>query len=192
MVSYTFCTRAHAQAAIGINMPALSKYGQQGAALMMCVLALLNLAFIALTVTGQQVLGHAQQVTLDEQRLYRQLATEQLFDEVAQNLELNSNALQKRQSSHLFAQGGAGQRVLYSSAMPTTCPHEGATESLCWQIQISQSGSGFIRERMLIIPEQGCALPYWYPPQGRVLEGAVLPPANEPPAPVKPVPIPSK
>lgn len=161
---------------------------QRGAALLILILTLLGLALSALTVSGQQVLAHAQQISLDERRLYRQLATEQLFDEIAQSLELNSH-FQQRGEAHLFTQGSAGQRVLYSTVEATPCPHDYKTLSVCWRVQVSQAGSGFLRERMLIVPEQSCALPYWYPPQGRVMSGPVLPPANELPDDNRPQPI---
>lgn len=190
MVNYTLCHNIH-NLTTAMSTPTSCKHSQQGAALITLILTLLSLAILALMVTGQQVIAHAQQISLDEQRLYRQLATEQLFDEVAQGLELNSNTLQNpRRGSHFFAQGGAGQRVLYSAVEKKPCPHEYPTSSLCWRVQVSQAGSGFMRERMLIIPEHSCASPYWYSPQGRVLEGSVLPPANEPPDDEGPQPLP--
>lgn len=201
MENYTFCHNIdlpatvkpmpgkHSQVVLGKR----HMFSQQGGALITLILTLLSLAILVLTVTGQQVLAHAQQISLDEQRLYRQLATEQLFDEVAERLELNSNGLQhKRHGSHFFAQGGAGQRVLYSAVNKVPCPHDDATSSLCWRVQISQAGSGFMRERMLIIPEQSCASAYWYPPQGRVVDGPVLPPVNEPPDDNEPQPLPPR
>ncbi|MCC5880401.1 MAG: hypothetical protein JJU03_10970 [Idiomarina sp.] len=145
---------------------------------------MLGLALLVLSLSGQQVLTHFQQISLDERRLHRQLATEQLFDEVALSLEMNGR-MQLEQGrgyvAHAFNQGSPGQRVLYSETQDVPCPHDFFTLSMCWRIQVRQSGSGFIRERMLVIPEASCASSYWFPPEGRVVSAPVLPPADAPP-----------
>lgn len=157
---------------------------QQGVALITAILVLLGLALLVLSLSGQQVLTHFQQISLDERRLHRQLATEQLFDEVALSLEMNGR-MQLEQGrgyvAHAFTQGSPGQRVLYSEAHDVPCPHDFFTLSMCWRIQVRQSGSGFIRERMFVIPEASCASSYWFPPEGRVVSAPVLPPADAPP-----------
>lgn len=159
-----------------------STVAQRGAAIILVISVLLALGLLVLSLAGYQVIAHSQQISLDERRLKRQLATEQLFEDVASSLLVNSRPAQEQGRgyvAHLFAEGGAGQRVLYSEAVLAICPHEFPTLSLCWRIKVSQSGSGFVRERLLIMPKQSCAPPYWYPPEGRVVEGPRLPPANE-------------
>lgn len=166
-----------------VQGPAVTRVAaQRGAALILVISVLLALGLLILGLAGYQVLAHSQQISLDERRLQRQLATEQLFEDVASSLLVNSRPAQEQGRgyvAHLFAEGGAGQRVLYSEAELALCPHEFHTLSLCWRIKVSQAGSGFVRERLLIMPKQSCALAYWYPPAGRVVEGPLLPPANE-------------
>lgn len=173
-----------------------SQHRERGSALITAVLVLLGLALLGLSISAQQVLAHYQQITLDERRLSRQLATEELFDDIAQTLEMNGRLLADNKhgrGAHPFAEGSAGQRVLYSQTDSAECPHDFPTLSLCWRIQVRQAGTGFIRERLLVLPESGCAPPYWFPPQGRVVEAPPLPPADAPPEsgdpqPVKPKP----
>lgn len=176
----------------------ISAQRSQGAALITAVLILLGLALLGLSISGQQVVANYQQINLEERRLYRQLATEQLFDEVAQSMALNGRQQSDNKRgfvAHPFTRGGAGQRVLYSEVHVAECPHAFATLSQCWRVQVRQAGTGYIRERMLILPETSCSAPYWFPPQGRVVAAPPLPPADAPPVdenPPEPVTPPTK
>lgn len=166
----------------------------RGSALVALMLSLLAIAMVMLSVAGEQVLAQHHLLALEQKRFARLVASDALFEQVAigrQQIQswhapgLPSQGSGSLGTATLVPAGEGAERALFATSEPTQCPHPQKTESQCWRIQIQQQGTGFVRERMLIIPNTSCAAGYWYAPESRIYsddgESDLPPPVEEPP-----------
>lgn len=166
----------------------------RGAALVVLMLSLLAVALGVLAVAGEQVLAQHQLLALEHKRFSRQVASETLFEQEAaarQQMQvwdhsgLPIEGLESAGEASVVADGEGVERTLLATSVPTHCPHPKETQSQCWSVKVQQQGTGFARERMLIIPNTSCSQAYWYAPESRIYSDWLEPDApivpDEPP-----------
>lgn len=161
---------------------------QQGATLVAVLMALMMVAMSVVGLVAQQITHQHELISLEHRRLERQLATESLFESLAQNYHSEIGGWQGLGEEPIVMKPITDDLYqLQTDRERTDCPHPFETDSTCWRLRVQQASTGFVRERLLVVPGQQCAQPYWYAPAARVGGHVNTDPLPEPTPPLPPV-----
>lgn len=135
----------------------------QGFSLVLTVVSLLGLSLLVLAWAGEQIMVQFKHLQLQQQRAGFSQELEQQFEQLADSV-LAVRTLAGPLVNRAPAKGASVNGKWFSQINAVACSHPKPTSSTCWSVRVEHLGSGAVRERVLHVPAETCAAPYWLAP----------------------------